>query len=136
MNACLSLVSYAFFTLTLHHTQEFFILTVLAIKMNHELADEVLIISPEDLFNKALDEKIQFYEFHGFIKQNLTMYYLESISTQRLENKQISDVAKRLSVSSPTPGGSLRQQRRSVMANLASRREKQKQKQQSSIKEQ
>jgi len=52
--------------------KEFFFLTCMAVKMNHELKNQVLGVDPNILFAKSRDQKIEFFDLHKWLAEELT----------------------------------------------------------------
>jgi len=90
--------------------KDFFYLTALAVKLKHDLREDVVIVRTDELFAKAVMEEVPFYTFAEWIHLELTKAYLDSSRKNRLatvtgDNSQ------------------LRAQRKNVMTSLHLRHE-------------
>jgi len=66
--------------------KEFFFLTALAVKMTSELREDMCIVSSADLWEKACEERLSFYEFHDWIKVELRKCVLSNTRKERFKN--------------------------------------------------
>jgi hypothetical protein len=113
--------------------KEYFYLTALAVKLNHNLREEnICMVSSDRLYEKAAREGVPFHEFYTFIERELTKAYLETLV---LRNRAAGDEKEKEKekekgpepvdeqsqfLAAPQEGG-LRAQRKRTMSALNSR---------------
>jgi hypothetical protein len=88
--------------------KEFFYLTALAVKMNHELQEDAQVIPTQELYDKALHLDIPFNQYAEWIQKELTKSYLVSEHGERVRGQSIGD---------------LRERRRKTVSSLQKRKE-------------
>jgi len=88
--------------------KEFFYLTALAVKMNHELQEDAQVIPTQELYEKALQQDIPFNQYAEWIQKELTKSYLVSEHGERVRGQSIGD---------------LRERRRKTVSSLQKRKE-------------
>lgn len=89
--------------------KEFFFMTAIAVKMKHALREDVAVVPNHDLFHKAMELRIEFYDFSGWISNELVKHYLQ----EQMESRQ-----------SRYTHGNLRQTRMRRVTELAQRQER------------
>jgi hypothetical protein len=97
--------------------KEFFFLTALAVKMSSEMREDVCMISNQDLYDKAIEDNIEFFKYYEWIKTELLKSYLESSRKERFKSMGKTDDG----VDDDDGKSNLRGQRVSVMSSLARR---------------
>jgi len=66
--------------------KEFFYLTALAVKMNHELREDTCVISTSELYDKAIKEDVPFNMFAEWLEKELTKSYLQINHEDRIRS--------------------------------------------------
>jgi len=75
--------------------KEFFYLTALACKLNHDLKEDLSSIPTSDLYEKALKEEVPFFRFGEWIEKEMTKSYLASSRDKRLQDLQSGNLRDR-----------------------------------------
>jgi len=75
--------------------KEFFYLTALAVKMNHELQEDAQVIPTQELYEKAIQQDIPFNQYAEWIQKELTKSYLVSEHGERVRGQSIGDLRER-----------------------------------------
>lgn len=65
---------------------EFFKMIVLAVKVNYPEMDRVCLLDSDEMYQKAKDEKVPFYKFYDWIKEELDTQCMQIIYSFNKKN--------------------------------------------------
>jgi len=77
-------------------TEEYFTLTTQAIKLNSPFMDTICTIPTQNLYQKALQERVPFHKWHLWIESQLNSYYIQQIYSSEKSNPQTKSKKKRI----------------------------------------